>query len=208
MKVALLFLLTAAGFVACKGKEQNPAVTAEITNNTTGKEDDSTQIRKVITDFYNWYSRNYEKLMAYQLYSSLKKKEAPPYKINWDEVARYQAFIRDSVPQLGREFLANQEKMLQQCDSAFKVDLEDDIPYGFDYDWYTNSQEDPQYYTDEINKPHEWRVRVTGEYAKVDINGEFLTYDKGTEKKASAVILSLQLKKENNKWTIAGIGNE
>jgi hypothetical protein len=95
---------------------------------------DSAEIRTVIIDFYNWYNKNDAKLQEYHLYSGIKKKDAPPYKINWDEVTKYQDFIRSSVPQLGEEFLKNQKHFFEKCDSAFKADVNDEIPYGFDYD--------------------------------------------------------------------------
>ncbi len=66
-------------------------------------------------------------------------------------MSKYQDFIRTSAPQLGEEFIKNQKHFFEQCDSAFKVDVKDEIPYGFDWDWYTNSQEDPQYLLDEMN---------------------------------------------------------
>lgn len=209
MKKITLTLFILAALYACKGKKEEPAANEPKTTETAGTvAEDSAQIRKVITDFYNWYGRNDMKLMKYDLYSGIKKKDAPPYKINWDEVEKYQAFLRDSVPQLGQEFLQNQKKMLQQCDSAFKVDTEDEVPYGFDYDWYTNSQEDTKYTTDEINKPLGWDITVNGDYANVGVKGVVISYENGNEKKKEEVILKLQMKKENGKWTIARIGNE
>lgn len=208
MKKITIAILVAASLWACKGKKEEPAKTEEKNETINTPAEDSAQIRKVITDFYNWYENNYQKLMDYKLYSSIKKADNPPYKINWDEVEKYQAFIRDSIPQLGQEFLQNQKKMLQQCDSAFKVDTEDEIPYGFDYDWYTNSQEDTKYTTDEVNKPLNWDLAVNGDYANVGVKGNYMTNENGTEKKSEAVILKLQMKKENGKWTIARIGNE
>jgi hypothetical protein len=137
--------------------------------------------------------------MDYKLYSGIKKKDTPPYKFNWDVAEKYQAFIRDSIPQLGQAFLDNQKKFFQQCDSAFKKDTEDEIPYGFDFDWYTNSQEDTQYLLDEINKQLPWNIKWSGDEATVDVQGEFA--DNGT-KKASTVI-TIIMKKENGQWKIA-----
>jgi len=207
----IMIIVSAVGLLyACKGKKEAPAGDAHETTNrpAAAADDDSVQIRKVVTGFYNWYGNNYKKLMDFSLYSGIKKKDHPPYKINWEIVEKYQAFIRDSVPQLGQAFLASQKEMLRQCDSAFKVDTEDEIPYGFDYDWYTNSQEDTKYYVDEVNKPHHWDLTINGDNATVGVKGDYTINENGKEKNAEAVILKLQMKKENGKWTIARIGNE
>jgi hypothetical protein len=141
--------------------------------------------------------------MHYDHYSGIKKKDAPPYKINWDVVDRYQAFIRDSVPQLGDEFLKNQKLMFTRADSAFKVDVNDDVPYYFDYDWYTNSQEEPKYLLDGITQSKNWIISVKGDDASVEIgvpqNKEYVT---------GSLLLFLRMKRENGQWTIAEIGND
>ena len=196
----LLLVVLIIVVASCKGKnsadnKENPA--ENITTN------DSADIRNAILDFYSWYSKNYKKLMQYDLYSGIKKEDEPPYKINWDEVKKYQDFIRDNVPQLGEDFLANQQVLFKRCDSAFKVDVEDDIPYYFDFDWYTNTQEDPQYMLDEIKKSKLWNISVDGDNAKVNIKG----YDNNGEQPAITVI-DIELKKENNTWKIAKIGSE
>src|SRR3982750_2097846 len=94
-----------------------------ISSAQTGKtvNNDSLQIKNSIFTFYNWYNKNYTKLQAFNLYSSIKTKDAPPYKINWKEVDRYQSFLRTSVPNISEEFIKNQRIFLQQCDSAFKI---------------------------------------------------------------------------------------
>lgn len=186
--------------VSCKGKNSTGNKESPAENITTN---DSADIRNTILDFYSWYSKNYEKFMQYDLYSGIKKEDEPPYKINWDEVKKYQDFIRDNVPQLGEDFLANQQVLFKKCDSAFKVDIEDDIPYYFDFDWYTNTQEDPEYMLDEIKKTKLWNISVDGNNAKVNIKG----YDNNGEQPAITVI-DLELKKEKNTWKIAKIGSE
>lgn len=205
MKQAIFFLLSVTIILACnnnkQNKEKDPATDLSTTTVTEDPAKDSAAIRAVIMDFYNWYTKEYKQLMGYNLYSGIKKQDAPPYKINWDEVKKYQQFIRSSIPQLGEEFLKNQEKMLQQADSAFKVDINDDIPYGFDYDWYTSSQEDPSYLLDGINKSGKWIIKVNGDNASVEIGApdhkDYL---------AGSLLLYVGMKKENGKWTIAKIG--
>lgn len=203
----LLIILAVIYIVACKNKDKT--TTQENTGTTTSitppdPKKDSVEIRQVVTDFYNRYSKNFEKLEKFQLYSSIKKKEQPPYKINWDVVDKYQQFIRDSVPGLGEEFLSNQKEFFMECDSAFKKDLEDDIPYGFDYDWYTNSQEDAKYTVDEINRAPFWNMTINGDNAIVDIKG--IHHEE--ERQIEETVMKLAMKRENGKWKIAKIGLE
>ncbi len=208
MKQIVFFLfVTVMGLMACKDKKQaagKETVEQKAAEPAQDPAKDSAEIRMVITDFYNWYNKNYAKLRNYKLYSGIKKKDAPPYKINWDEVEKYQDFIRTSVPQLGEEFIKNQKHFFQQCDSAFKVDVNDDIPYGFDFDWITNSQEDTQYLVDEINKSLPWTITWSGDHATVDVKTE---YDNNGEKTTGTAI-TIVMKKENGEWKIAKTWSE
>ena len=192
---------------ACKNKKQ--VVGSEVVEQKTvglvqDPAKDSAEIRTVITDFYNWYNKNSAKFQGYKLYSGIKKKDAPPYKINWDEVEKYQGFIRSSVPQLGEEFIKNQKHFFRQCDSAFKVDVNDDIPYGFDFDWITNSQEDTQYLVDEINKSLPWTITWSGDNALVDVKAAY----NNNGKKTTETAITIVMKKENGKWKIAKTWSE
>lgn len=204
-RIMFVLFVTVMGSMACKDKKQVTSKDAEEQKTVEvvrEPAEDSAAIRTVITDFYNWYNKNYAKFQEYYLYSGIKKKDAPPYKINWDAVQKYQQFIRDSVPQLGEGFLANQKSFFHQCDSAFKVDVEDDIPYGFDYDWYTNSQEDPQYLIDELNKAHNWKTTLRHHEADVAI----MTWRDDNGKKTEETIIEFLMKLEMGTWTIARIG--
>lgn len=207
-KILSILSLAVMSLLACKDKQpttekQETAATKPATVEADPATD-SADIRKTITDFYNWYAKeeNFKKFQAYDLYVSIKKKNMPPYKIDWDAVEKYQQFIRSSVPQLGEEFLRNQKYFFRQCDSAFKKDLQDELPYGFDYDWYTNSQDDAIYLVDEINKNKPWPISINGDTAFVEIKGEF--DDNG--KKTASTVLSLYMKKEGGQWKIAKIG--
>lgn len=203
MKKFIFTLAAVVFFIACNNNNQSSSDNHTPSDVTTIAADDSTAIRNVIIDFYTWYNDNYRKMMDYQLYSGIKKQGQPPYKINWQEVERYQAFIRDSIPQLGQDFLVNQKKMFQQCDSAFKVDLEDEIPYGFDYDWYTNSQESSSYLLDGIKASGKWIISIKGNEAAVEIGApEDKNYLSGS------LLLYVGLKKENDQWKITTIGND
>lgn len=164
--------------------------------------DDSLQIRNTVTTFYNWYNKNYTKFQSFTLYTGVKKIAGPPYKINWKEAERYLIFIRTTVPWLGDEFIKNQRNFFRQCDSAFKVNTEEEIPYGFDYDWYTNSQEEPQWLTDELKKSKQWVITVKGNNANVDVLGYYM--DQGN--KVETVVMCFVMKKEKAKWKISKIG--
>ncbi len=201
MKYLLLFLVSGITLLlSCKQKDKT--VAADVKVETTDLTKDSAEIKNTVTGFYTWYNQNYSKFNKYNLYSGTKKKDQPPYKLNWDEVQKYQAFIRDSVPYLGAAFVQNQKEFFKKCDSAFKVDVNDDIPYGFDYDWYTNTQEDPAYTLEEIKKSKWWLINVMGDEATVDVKG----FDEKGTKDASTVI-NLKMKKENGVWKIAKIGD-
>ncbi|MBL7721632.1 MAG: hypothetical protein JNK98_06530 [Chitinophagaceae bacterium] len=163
---------------------------------------DSVQIRKTVTDFYNWYKVNYKKFQAFKLYASVKGNDGPPYKINWKEADRYFAFLKTSVPYLGEDFSKWLRTHFKQCDSVFKVNTEDEIPWGFDYDWYTNSQEEAQVLIDELKKAKQWAMTINGVSASVDVLG-FYT-DNG--KKIETVVMCFKMKKEKGKWRIAEIG--
>lgn len=163
---------------------------------------DSVQIRNTIITFYNWYNKNYTKFQAFALYTGAKTKEGPPYKINWKEAERYFIFLRTNVLGLSEAFIKNQQIFFKQCDSAFKVNTEEEIPYGFDYDWYTNSQEDPQWLVDELKKSKQWITSVKGNDANVDVLGYYI--DQGN--KIETVLMCFAMKKEKGKWKIAKIG--
>lgn len=207
-QIRLVWVVTIiVGFMSCKDKKQPSGKEATEQKAEGGGQDfakDSAEIRMVITDFYNWYNKNYAKFQEYHLYSGTKKKDSPPYKINWDEVEKYQGFIRASVPQLGEEFVKNQKHFFEQCDSAFKVDVEDDIPYGFDYDWYTNSQEETQYLVDEVNKSLPWTITYADDHARVEVKA---AYDNNGKKTTETAII-IVMKKENGKWKIAKTWSE
>jgi len=195
-----LIIIILSAFVSCKGKNSNPGDKQGLLNTSNN---DSSVIRKTILDFYTWYSNNYEKFMQFDLYSGIKKADAPPYKINWEEVKKYQDYIRGNVPQLGEEFLNNQAILFKKCDSAFKVNVEEEVPFYFDFDWYTNSQEDPGYLLEEIKKSTNWLISVENDRATVDIKGEDVT---GAQ--PAVTIIFLEVKKEHNGWKITRIANE
>jgi hypothetical protein len=196
MRKILFALLSCLVLIsACKEKTKEGSIIVKSENNFVM---DSTEIRSTVTDFYTWYSKNYQRLMDYDLYDGIKSKDAPPYKINWEEVKRYQAYIKDSIPQLGTAFQDNMQELFRKSDSAFKVDLEEDVPYYFDFDWYTNTQEAPDYLLEEIQKAKSWDIKINGDDATVFIQG---LDEKGTN--PPYTVLNVKMKKENGSWKIA-----
>ncbi len=208
MKQAIVLFMGVTMIIACNNSKktetkETAADTAQKTEVIPAATPDSVAIKAVILDFYTWYTQNDKKLMSFDLYHSLKKNNAAPYELNKDEVKKYQDFVRDSIPQLGAEFDKNLAVMFTKADSAFKKDLKDDVPVYFDYDWYTNSQEDPQYLLDGIKKSNKWIITVNGDNATVEIGApEDKNYTSGS------LLIQLDMKKENGQWTIAKIGND
>jgi len=206
-KLLSLALILSVLVISCKNKKDaNEATTNDTVVNDLSK--DTTEIKDVVLGFYSWYNSNYEKMQQFRLAKGTRNIDEPPYQIDWAEVDRLHQFIRSSVPQLGEEFLVNQKLFFQQSDSAFKVDLDDEIPYGFDYDWYTNSQEDPQYLLDELKRSSKWIINVNGNTAIADIkaiiNDPYINAGKPHE----VTVLKLKMNREAGKWKIAKIGEE
>lgn len=209
MKQAIILLAAVTSLMACNSKKSDtgsdisePAKdTMEITKVPAGN--DSALIRGVIIDFYSWYTGHYQQLMRYKLYSSIKNNNGAPYQLNPGEVKKYLQFISDSIPQLGDAFVANHKKLFAKIDSAFKVDVKEDVPYYFDFDWYTNSQEEPSYLLEGIKKSDKWVMSIQGDDATVEIGSP---EDKNYL--AGSLLLFVRMKKENGQWTIAEIGND
>jgi hypothetical protein len=187
-----LFIICLTGLIVISAKAQTSSSTDNI---------DSLQIRNTIFDFYTWYSKYHMRLNSFELYRGIKKKDEPPYKIDWVEAEKYFAYIRSSVPQLGEAFIKNQRAFLKECDSAFKKDTEGEVPYGFDYDWYTNSQEDTPYILEELNNAEKWIVSVRGSTAIVELHNK---QGSGSEKTHAFICYSMN--KEKGKWKIGRIG--
>ena len=166
-----------------------------------GSKDDTALIKNTVMGFYEWYVQHHAKLNSFELYQGIHRREEPPYRINWPEVDRYFDFIRHSVPWLGEAFIRQQKAFFVECDSVFKTDPEGEIPYGFDFDWYTNSQEDPGWLLDELKRATRWKISVNGDEAQADVMGMY--NDNGNQ--VEAVILCYTMKKEKGKWRIARI---
>lgn len=205
MKQAIIFVFAIVTAIACNNKKKEAEVkdaTAPVaTTPEPGK--DSADIRAVIIDFYTWYASNYKKLMSFDLYRSLKKNNAAPYELNQSEVKKYRDFVRDSITQLGAEFDKNLAIIFAKADSAFKANKKDDVPAYFDYDWYTNGQENASWFLNGLKTSSKWIINVKGDEASVEVGTpENKDYVSGM------LLLYAGMKKENGQWTIAKIGND
>jgi hypothetical protein len=168
-------------------------------NAQQGKPTDSTQIRTTITNFYKWYQKNTTRISGFRLYSETGK--TPPFKINWKEVDRYLGWLKINAPQLGGEFAHNERLFFKECEKEFATQEKDDVPFGFDGDRFTNSQE-PEYTLEEMKKARQWTVKINDATASVEAWGAYT--DKGKE--VETLIICFEMKKEKGKWTIAKIG--
>lgn len=204
MKTFIPFIAAVLIFASCNNKAGTAETNSDttITNEAATPGSDSAAIRQTITSFYDWYKINFMRFPTTGLYKSIKTADMPPYKIDWAAVEKYHRFIKDLVPQLGTAFIEEQKKFFAQCDSAFKKDTDGEIPYGFDYDWYTNSQEDPDYLIDEMKNSHNWKTTVNGDEATVEI----MRWREQDGTKTEEVIIKFIMKREAGKWTIARIG--
>lgn len=120
---------------------------------------DSAQIKATVILFYKWYNLNWKKPAAFKLYKGKEKANSPPYVIDWAEAERYFAYLRKSVPYIGEGFIATEKKRLQESEEAFQKFPEDEVPAGFDYDPFTNSQEDTRIFLGELRKgSKKWRI--------------------------------------------------
>src|SRR5688572_2894368 len=167
---SLLFFFVVIAVASCKDKKQTDSETKEEANKPDTSRD-TAQIKQTIIDFYAWYNKSYSQLQGFEIAKGTKVKDQPPYKIDWNEVDRMHEYMRTAVPFLGEEFIKNQRTFFQQADAEFAKDTESEIPWGFDYDWYTNSQEDPQYLLDEIKRANSWLITIADSTATADIRG-------------------------------------
>jgi len=80
--------------------------------------------------------------------------------IDWKEADKYFNFMRKNAS-VGEAFVENEKAFLQRVEKNFKEDPEEEMPVGFDYDRFTNSQEEPKWFWDElIKKTNVWTIIV------------------------------------------------
>ncbi len=165
---------------------------------------DSANISSTIKAFYSWYNGNWEKLTEFKLYEGTESPDSPPYRINWKEVDRYTNWMQKNALQLDEEFYKNERMHFQYADSAFKANPEEEIPMGFDYDRFTDSQESPEWMLEEIEKATKWKFSINGNDAKVEILSAPVMMEDGGE--VEYIVGCIELKKRKGLWKIAKIG--
>ncbi len=158
---------------------------------------DETVCKTTVVDFYKWYKVNWKKMDAFVLYKGKKKKNTPPYVIDWKAVDKYFVFIRKSIPYFGETFISNEKKFFAKTQKEFDADPEGEVPAGFDYDRFVGSQEDPKWTVDQLvlYPKNKWEVKIKGDEATV-----FIT---DMHKDAGAQKSKVGLTKENGSWKIS-----
>ncbi|MCC7401076.1 MAG: hypothetical protein IT214_06285 [Chitinophagaceae bacterium] len=105
-------------------------------------------IKKTFFDFLGFYQKNEQKFQSFTLYKGTGKEDGPPYHIQWKEVNKYCAWLRKNVPYVGEAYIKNERKDFKYYDSMFHVEPDEEIPFGFDFDRWSGSQEDIKYMID------------------------------------------------------------
>ncbi len=152
-----------------------------------------------IINFYKWYNVNWKKLAAFKLYKGKEKADHPPYVIDWEEASRYFDYLRKSVPYLAEGFIATEKKRLTECEKDFLKNPEDDVPAGFDYDSFTNSQEGTGVFLkDLLKKSNKWKITYP-EKGQAHVS---VMYPEGD------LFCCADLVKEKGAWKITGLSCE
>ena len=175
-----------------------------VTSAQTAAKKDSVAISNTIINFYKWYTANYQKLEAFHLYKGKRNKNVPPYIIDWKEAGRYFTFLRNKVPYVGEDFIAWEKNHFLDADAMFKKEPSEEMPAGFDYDRFTNSQEEPKWFLKELvgKKTRQWKIDVNGNQANVAV---FVTDKKDGREDESWKLFCGQMKKVNKQWKIAAL---
>lgn len=159
------------------------------------KTSDERQIRQVIQTFYVWYERHQQTVRAFA-----ELKVRPDVKaatgVNWSEVARLHAYLHQSAPGLADAYFENDREFLREKDSLFRANPDEEM--GFDYDRYTQSQNDPAYLFRQLAVRNRWDITISGDTAYVTAynrtSGEILDF-----------AFSWEMRKEGGAWKIARI---
>ncbi len=130
-------------------------------------------IKKIFFDFLNFYQKNEQKFQSFNLYKGTGEEGGPPYHIQWKEVENYCSWLRKNVPYAGEAYIKNERKDFKYYDSMFRVEPDEEIPFGFDFDRWSGSQEDIKYMIDLYTSPkNKYIVIINGNKAILRIGGE------------------------------------
>ncbi len=171
-------------------------------NAQTKNVSDKAQIKNVVTGFYNWYNKNWKKVNAFKLYSGTgADKEVPPFRVDWKEVDRYTVWMKKNAFYFTNQYFINERKDFQWADSMIQTEPQSEIMYGFDYDRFTLSQEEPQWFVNELNrKSNKWNITINGNKAKISV----ISLDVNT--KENWEVFCGEMHKEKNVWKISRLG--
>ncbi len=161
---------------------------------------EQTAIKNVFFNFLAFYKKHEIKFNSFVLYKGKGKDNAPPYRIQWKEAERYFAYLRRNVPYVGEAYIRAEREHFKFSDSCFKVNHEDELPAGFDYDRWAGGQESIEYtykwYTSSKNK---FLVIINGNKAVLKIGSEL--WKGATEKDWAWSVIPFV--KEKGKWVMA-----
>ena len=157
-------------------------------------------IKKTFFDFLKFYQKNEAKFNSFHLYKGVGKESNPPFKMQWKEVDRYFAYLRSSVPFVGEACIKAEKKHFLFSDSCFKVDLEDELPAGFDYDRWAGGQESIEHTMRWYSSPkNNYEVIISGNTAVLKIGAELWEGADTKDRNWSFV----PFVKEKGKWKMA-----
>lgn len=158
-------------------------------------------IKQVFFDFLHYYQKHEKEFNSFQLYKGRGKDNAPPYHIQWKEVARYADYLRKQVPYVGEAYIASEKKDFRYYDSCFKADPKEEMAVGFDYDRWAGGQEDLAYMVKwHTSKENQYKVNMKGNKAELLIGSPPFDGENGKERSWSKV----PFVKEKGKWVMAG----
>lgn len=158
------------------------------------------EIKDIFFDFLNFYEKNEEKFNGFQLYKGSGTDNRAPYHINWEGVEAYFNFLKQEVPFVGDVYIEQERKAFINVDSNFIVYQDDDIPIGFEYDRWTNAQEEPKGVIAYLKSPKNTiEVNIDGDKAVLLIGSR----DFGDENPNALLWQYVPFEKENNKWKMA-----
>jgi hypothetical protein len=173
--------------------------TASMAQEKKASKTDSTAVRKTVVAFYQWYNTNWKKVDAFQLYKSKKGNDGPPYVIDWRQVEKYFTFLRTKAPMLGKAFIEYERAFFKHAEQSFKDNPEEEMPVGFDYDRFTNSQEEPSLFWKELTKKsNRWVVTIDDQ----DKNKAYVRVYPAVKQSTEDQVLCGTMVKEKGVWKI------
>ncbi len=152
-------------------------------------------IRQTIQTFYAWYFTHHKEASAFPEFMGHAGLKAVTG-VNWDEVRKLHDYLRKNAPGLGEAYFQNDLEFLREKDSLFHAHPDEDM--GFDYDRFTQSQDDLSYLRRQLAARNRWDITINNDTAYVTAYGR-----KGSPIPDFA--FSWEMRKESGLWKIARI---